>query len=101
MADTYAEGQTFRTSGTTVLGSGFHELERQALVPANDVVDRPGWLGGQFDPGDPLDERCQDGLSFEAGEALPCARVRAVTGAELTGGVATDIEYVGIVPLAL
>src|SRR6187401_3276815 len=81
--------------------SGRDQPERQSLVTADDVVERPCRLAGEFDPADLLHQRSEHRLHLESGEPLPGAGVCAVPEAEMAGGITADVEHIGVYPLLL
>src|SRR6185437_2098094 len=81
--------------------SGWDELDRQALVSANDVVDGPAGLTLEFDAVNAFEQRSQHGGGLHSREPLTRARVGPVAETDLAAGIAADVERVGVVPLVL
>src|SRR5271165_2334664 len=80
-------------------GSVRDQPQRQSLVTADDVVERPYRLAREFDSADLLHQRTEDRLHLDAGQSLPGTGMRAVPETELTVGVAADVKGVSIGPL--
>ena len=81
-------------------GSSRDELERQAFMTPDDVVERPRRLRRQFDPVDAVEQGAQHRRRLQPGQALAGARMRALAESEMAVGVAADVEGVRVVPFA-
>jgi hypothetical protein len=66
----------------------------------NDVVDRPCRWAGDFEAVHPLDERLQDGRGLHPCQGLSRAGMRPLPEADMSAGIAADVEHGRFVPLA-
>src|SRR5882757_10497104 len=80
--------------------SGRHDLDRQAVEPAQRVVEEAPWLSGDLDFGDAPRQRRHHHLAFEAGNELADTHVDAGAVADMAGGAAGDVVSVGLIPAA-
>ena len=85
----------------TSTGLSGNEFDRQASVSTDDVVDGPCGRAREFDTVDALHKRPKHRGSLKPGQTLSSAGVGSVAETELTGGVALDVEAVGVIPLKL
>src|SRR5689334_18118341 len=77
-----------------------NEFERQVFVAMDDVVDRPCRWAGDLEAAHSLDERLQDGRGLQTGQGLSRAGMRPLPEADLSAGIAANVEYSRFVPLA-
>jgi hypothetical protein len=65
-------------------------------MAADDVVDVPGRSATDVDSVETVDQRAQPGGRLQAGQGLAGTRVCAIAEAEVSSGVAADVEGVRV-----
>ena len=79
---------------------GLDAARREGVEPVDEVVQERRTLA-HLEPFHPLGERVQDRVAFQSGEALPDARMHAVTERHMASVVAQDVKPLGLVPRPL
>src|SRR5437762_8709635 len=88
------------TTAPCAVRSGRYDAKRQGVEPAKCVIQPKLRFACQLERRNPLGERSEQRLAFEACHSLPDAAVNAGAEGHMAGGAAPNVESVRLVPTA-